>query len=100
MFSKGAHESDTNNAFCQIDYVKVGDQIQPNIEIWKYENLNQELELFSKNHSIKHPIKKHKSGKRPQKPMNELVEEYYDQKTKDAVLKYYKADFEALDIIL
>jgi hypothetical protein len=100
VFSNGVHESDTNNAFCQIDYIKVADQIQPNIEIWRYENLNQELELFSKSHSIKHSIKQHKSGKRPQKPMNELVEEYYDQKTKDAVLRYYANDFEALDILL
>jgi hypothetical protein len=99
VFSNGAHESDTNNAFRQLDYLKLDRQIQAKIEIWNYENLAEELERFSSKHNIKHTIKNHKSGKRPNKPMKDLVDEYYDQQTKAAVLKYYSEDFEALEII-
>lgn len=81
-FSQGKHESDTNNIFTQTEYVKLDGKIPPNVDFWKYEELNNKIGN----------LEKRKSGFRPQKDMDELVAEYYDDATRQAVLNYYAED--------
>lgn len=83
-FSNGRHESDTNNIFTQTEYAKLNGQLAENVEFWKYEDVN---------HKIGN-LERRKSGFRPQKNMDDLVAEYYDEATRKAVLDYYAEDME------
>jgi len=85
VFRLGKHESDINNEWRQMDYVKLDGCVTDNVEIWKYEDIANHIQF---------PIQKHKSDKRPQTDINLLVEEYYDNATKEAVIEYYKEDIE------
>ena len=81
-FSQGKHESDTNNVFTQTEYAKLDGEIAPNVDFWKYEEVNNKISN----------LEKRKSGFRPKTDMNELVAEYYDVATRRAVLEYYAED--------
>jgi hypothetical protein len=61
---------------------------------WLYENLNTHIQEFrtAKNKPIRNPLKKHKSSWKPKD--SALIDEYYDQATRDAVQRYFEADFE------
>ena len=82
QFKNGKHESDTNNIFTQTEYAKLDGNIAPNVDFWKYEDVNNKI----------NNLEKRKSGIRPQKNMDELVAEYYDDATRQAVLNYYAED--------
>jgi hypothetical protein len=81
-FSQGKHESDTNNVFTQTEYAKLDSKIADNVDFWKYEEVNNKIGN----------LEKRKSGFRPQKDIDELVAEYYDDATRQAVLNYYAED--------
>lgn len=99
VFKGGKHESDTNNAILQLDYVKICGQLRGDIEIWPYHDLDYQIENFSKDHDIKHRIKNHKSNVRPNQQIQDLVSEYYDDATIRAVREYYREDVEALELL-
>jgi len=84
-FKNGCHYSDVNNKPTQSDYVKLDNVIAPNVEFWKYEDIQ-------KNVSVK--LEYINSGFKPNKDIDKLVAEYYDNKTKQAVLEYYHEDME------
>ena len=83
-FRFGRHITDVNNKNTQAEFVKLNGIIPPNVEFWKYDNLQdyipQKLEYIN-------------SGFRP-KDMKYLIAEYYDDKTKKAVEDYYAEDIE------
>ena len=81
-FSRGKHESDTNNVFTQTEYAKLNGEIASNVDFWKYEDVNDKIG----------GLEKRKAGFRPQKDMDDLVAEYYDDATRQAVLDYYAED--------
>lgn len=82
VFAEGKHESDSNNVYTQAQYVKLGNDIAPNVEFWKYESINKKIPN----------LEKRKSGFRPQRDMDDIVNEYYDDATRKAVLDYYAED--------
>jgi len=82
VFAQGKHESDKNNVFTQAEYAKLDGEIAPNVDFWKYEDVNNKIGN----------LEKRKSGFRPQKDIDELVAEYYDDATRLAVLNYYAED--------
>jgi len=90
-FSEGYCDNDLNNRFRQSDYCKLSDQDVGNYLL--YERLDQDLRDFLTKHEVINnmqlPTYKRSGNKMPQ-----LVEQYYDQKTRDAVMKYYEKDFE------
>lgn len=94
IFREGKHETDTSNSILQVDYAKL-DGVDRGTW-WSYNKLDQELANFCKEKGIGQGIKlkKFKGGYTPKQI--ELFEQYYDQKTIDAVKKYYEKDFEKL----
>lgn len=94
MFSRGFCAGDTNNQFLQTDYLTVNGQNYG--EYWLYDDLTSRLNMFIKetppDRLIDLPTYKSKMRKTLDK--EELIEQYYDQKTLDAVKKYYEKDFE------
>lgn len=92
LFKNGAHASDPSNVILQTDYVSVdGKDVA---DWWVYENINQKLDEFvtSKNININKGLGNYKGQYKPKDPS--LIEQYYDQKTLDAVKRYYEKDFE------
>jgi hypothetical protein len=83
VFAAGKHESDTNNIFTQTEYAKLDGKIAPNVEFWKYEDIDKK---------ITDKLSTFKSNTRPKKDIDELVAEYYDDATRLAVLNYYAED--------
>ena len=102
VFAKGWHREVPNNQVLQSDYflIEPKGKMAPNTLIWNYDNLDQELQKFTKDNNIQvtEDLPTFKTGIRPQND-EELIEEYYDQKTKDAVLKYWQRDFELLETL-
>ena len=92
IMSEGYYSTDPNNKILQTEYPKLnGEDLGT---WWLYENLNTHIQEFrtAKNKPIRNPMKKHKSSWKPKDPA--LIDEYYDQATKDAVQRYFEADFE------
>jgi hypothetical protein len=91
-FKYGHHITDPSNKILQTDYVKVNNQDLGNW--WLYENLNNHINDFVNNNNveIKSDLKRFKSINKANK--SDIIDEYYDKKTMDAVLKYYEKDFE------
>lgn len=98
VFAKGCHETDGNNQILQSDYSKINGELAPNSDIWLYEDLKEKHANFiSKNNIIeKAQVNKYKSNRRPKQDINELIKEYYDDATREAVYSYYKKDFELI----
>jgi hypothetical protein len=81
-FKNGRHEKNVNDVYTQSDYLKIDNQIAPNVNFIKYEELEK-----------KYPnIPRYKSGIRPNIDINELADLYYDETTKKAVLDYFEED--------
>lgn len=95
QFSKGKHESDSNNQFTQVDYLKVNGELCDNTIFWKYDDLEQLVRQFvrSKNPDYKTEIPRHKAEVSPDEDRNKLIDKYYDDETRAAVLDYYSEDF-------
>lgn len=83
-FKNGYHYSDVNNRPTQSDYVKLDNMIAPNVEFWKYEDIQDHIPA---------QLEYINSGFRPQNIEN-LVAEYYDKNTQKAVEKYYAEDIQ------
>ncbi len=98
-FKNGCHESDSNNAIRQMDYVKINGVQAKNIELWDYNNIDQKLYDMSIGRKINTKLSKHKSDRRPKVDIEELVNEYYDDDTRKAVEIYYEEDIEFLNRI-
>lgn len=94
LFQNGYCESDQNNRILQSEYCKLGTEDVGHY--WLYDKLNEALnqfkQIFPPQNDIGVPT--YKSSLRQSYNKQDLIDEYYDQKTKDAVLKYYEKDFE------
>ena len=100
VFKDGTCRGDTNNFILQSDYLKIGDT---NVgEFWLYENLNEHLSKFKSDveprKSVDLPV--YKSSHRKNLDKQNLIDEYYDQATLDAVHRYYEKDFELYESLL
>ena len=94
IFRDGKHESDISNAILQTDYAKLDGK---DLGMWWSDNkLGDHLEDFAKRRGVTPQSKlENRKGKWTPKDQS-LFEQYYDQKTQDAVRKYYEKDFEKL----
>lgn len=84
IFSTGKHKSDINNAITQTTYAKLHGEIAPNVDFWKFDDVNKKLSNLDT----------FKSEHRPKTSMPDLVESYYDEPTRQAVLDYYREDLD------
>lgn len=93
-FQSGYHATDENNKILQSDYLKIGDESVG--EYWAYEYLSDHINTFIEENQPKSLVSlpKYKSHHRSILDKDKLLDEYYDQKTRDAVMKYYDKDFE------
>lgn len=93
MFSEGCG-TDRNNKILQSDYLKIGNETVG--EYWAYPNIDNHLKQFVAEHPIKlkTQLPNYKSSLRKNQDKQQLIDKYYDQKTIDAVRKYYEPDFE------
>jgi hypothetical protein len=94
IFREGKHESDVSNAILQTEY-----SLLNGVDCgtwWLYNKLDTHVKNFCNvkgvNSSLELP--KYKGTWTPKD--QDLFDEYYDQKTIDAVQKYYEKDFEKL----
>lgn len=91
-FQNGCHETDPSNVILQTNYVSIN-----GIDVadwWVYEYIDNRAREFckEKNVNIKKALQNYKGSFKPKDP--DLISKYYDQKTIDAVKKYYEKDFE------
>lgn len=94
QFRNGCHENDKNNKYRQIEYLQIDGELRENTTWWKFEDLEARAIEFvrSKNPQAGIQIPRHKTNIRPKRDLNELIEHYYDDKTRTAVLDYYASD--------
>lgn len=94
LFKDGYHATDTNNKILQTDYAKINGVDYGTW--WLYNKLDRHVSAFCAEHGL--PVSsKLKNFKGNYTPKHyELIDEYYDTKTMDAVRKYYEKDFERL----
>lgn len=92
MFRNGCCDDDLNNEILQSDYLKIGDQSVG--EWWLYEDLNERLAEFQTEYQPKTNVElpTYKSSFRKNVDKQKLIDEYYDDETREAVLTYYNAD--------
>lgn len=91
-FKDGCHPTDPSNRKLQTDFLTL-DGV-PMGKFLLYEKLTDHLDCIIKEKKIKikKPLAKFKSQFR-KRPMEELIDEYYDDATRDAVVSYYEADW-------
>jgi hypothetical protein len=96
LFREGKHETDPSNCILQTEYAKVNGVDYA--DYWLYNNLDRYVEAFCKQLNVtpKSGLGQFKAGFKPKGKDQELIERYYDQKTIDAVRKYYEKDYEKL----
>lgn len=90
MFADGYHKTDGSNHIIQTEYLKIGDEIVG--EYWPYPLLTKRLHEFtsSMDKAPTYTLPAFKSNFKPKD--NELINKYYDNKTRDAVLDYFHKD--------
>ena len=94
LFKNGYHATDISNAILQTDYAKL-DGVDCGTW-WSYNKLGDHLNDFAKARSV-NPGKPLENRKGTWTPKDQgLFEQYYDEKTRDAVRKYYEKDFEKM----
>ena len=92
-FAGGCHIDDLNNKILQTDY-----PVYNGVDYgtyWKYEDLSEKLADFaeSKGKEVT-DLRNYKSNIGTNTPKSLLVDEFYDDATKKAVLKYYEKDYD------
>jgi len=94
LFKEGRHESDRNNMTLQTDYARV--KGVDHAEYWLYNKLDRHVNAFTLQHNIDNPtaLQNFKGGFTPKN--QQLIDEYYDKKTLDAVKRYYEKDIEKI----
>ena len=94
IFREGKHETDTSNCILQTDYSKL-DGVDCGTW-WLYNNLDNHVKDFCVSRGVDSTmtLPNHKGTWTPKD--RQLFDEYYDQKTQDAVQKYYEKDFEKM----
>lgn len=92
-YSQGMSKDDINNQIRQVDYLKIDGE--PVGNFWAYEDIQSKLDDFVSRYGvdIKHPLQTYKSQFKPT-DHEKLIEDYYDDYTRDKVLEYYKDDWE------
>lgn len=96
IFRRGCHPTETNNQILQSDYFKIDGKYPKQMDIWPYDQIQTRLESFAKENKLKMvPLEKKKSGLRP--PITNLADKLYDDRTRDAVRRYYDEDFKILE---
>lgn len=94
LFKNGHHTTDISNAILQTDYPKLNGEDCGTW--WSYNKLGDHLDEFNKSRGIV-PVTKLENRKGTWTPKDQsLFDEYYDEKTRDAVRKYYEKDFEKM----
>lgn len=93
-FKAGYHPTDISNRIPQLDYLKIDDE--PVGEWWMYDHLDEHINRFTEEMgvTIKHPMQMYKGQFRPK---GDLIDEYYDKQTRDAVMNYYAEDYELME---
>ena len=94
IFKDGCHATDTSNRILQTDYSKLN-----GVDCgtwWMYNKLDTHIKNFCYEKGVDSSLTlpNHKGTWTPKD--RELFDEYYDQKTQDAVRKYYEKDFEKM----
>jgi hypothetical protein len=92
LFQNGHHNTDPSNRILQTDYVRIdGKDVA---DWWAYEDIDNRVKKFCEEKKIntKKGLQNYKGNFKPKD--NNLLLKYYDQKTIDAVKKYYEKDFE------
>lgn len=94
-FVEGKHINDLNNAITQLDYLSVDGALHDNAEFWLYDDITTHLNKFISDNKIplKETLMNYKSQMTPKDNKDEMIEKFYDNKTRDAVLKYYEGDY-------
>ena len=92
MFSRGYCAGDPSNEIPQSEYTTLNGIDYG--EHWLYDNLKDHLNDFIKDHQSVVRLQNYKSSLRNRMDKEKLIDEYYDQKTLDAVKRYYEKDFE------
>jgi len=94
IFKDGYHASDPSNKILQTEYPRVYGYDYG--EYWLYNKLDRYVDSFAKQNNVipQNSLQKFKSGFTPQQV--NLIDKWYDQKTLDAVRKYYEKDFEKI----
>lgn len=94
MFKMGHSSTDESNRIKQVDYLKIDDK--PVGEWWLYDDLDEHINRFIKEMgvTIRHPMQTYKGQFRPK---GDLIDEYYDKQTRDAVMEYYAEDYELME---
>lgn len=91
QFKEGKHNTDTNNLIKQVDYYKINGKLE-DTTWWLHRDIANKTNEFEGIHGNAEPIPMHKSGVRPTIPMNELIDQYYDEATLTAVRNYFQED--------
>lgn len=96
QFKNGYHFDDENNKILQTDYCKLDGKPAPKVIYWNYDDIENCLKKFIENKKIQEnfPLESFKTNYRTYN--NEMINKYYDKKTKEAVKDYYKNDFDYL----
>jgi hypothetical protein len=94
IFKDGCHATDTSNHILQTDYAKLN-----GVDCgtwWMYNKLDTHIKNFCYEKGVDSSLTlpNHKGTWTPKD--RKLFDEYYDQKTQDAVRKYYEKDFEKM----
>lgn len=92
IMKDGSFSTDPSNTILQVDYPKLnGEDLAT---WWRYDKINEKLTEFtqSKGQWRESLLQNRKGTYTPKDPA--LMDQFYDQKTKDAVRKYYEKDFE------
>lgn len=94
MFANGYCNDDNNNEILQSDYLKYNGNDYG--EYWLYDDLDTHVNQFVQEYPPRKStnLPRYKSKLREGLDKEKMIKEYYDDKTRDAVMSYFEKDFE------